>query len=306
MSRLRCSITHLKKLNKGGKVEKDADMSKYCTFRCGGKAKVLLEINTLENFFKVMDYILVNNVPYFVLGAGSNLLVSDEVYKGVIIKLGGTLAITEQTGDYTFDCGAGVRLSQLFRESYKCSCGGLEDGAGIPATIGGAVYMNASAYTFETKNIVEYVVAWVDGKVKYFDNPSCQFGYRESVFQKNNAIILRVGVRLKKSTQKDILLRFQEVSKKRRSSQPLDYPSAGSVFKRVDSIQVSKLLDEAGLKGLTIGGAQVSTKHANFIINTGNATAQDVYQLVNLVKIKVKDKYNIDLKTEIKFLGDFE
>lgn len=306
MSRFRINKTKLKHLNHKGKASFDVGMSDFCTFRCGGKVSALLEVNTLENFLKVILYLKEKSIPWFVLGNGSNILVSDSGYKGVVLKLGGDLARCEQVDDTLFECGAGAKLSKLFAYFSKLNLSGLEDGAGIPATVGGATFMNASAYNFAMENIVEYVVAFVDGKISYFDRTSCQFGYRTSVFQQNNAVILRVGIRLKSLDKESIMARFVEVAKKRAHTQPLNMPSAGCVFKRSNDVCVSRLIDEAGLKGLTINGAQVSLKHANFIVNTGNARAQDIYELIKLTKNKIQQKYGIELETEIRFLGEFE
>ena len=305
MSRFRLNISKLKKLNNNGKILLKVDMSGYCTYSCGGSANCLIEVNTIENFIKVMQYIIDNNIPYFVIGNGSNILVADSGYQGVILKLGGDLARIERIDDNSVECGAGVRLSQIYSYCLGENLSGVEEGAAIPASIGGAVYMNAAAYNYETAKIVKFVVAFVDGKLKYFDNASCKFGYRKSVFQDNSAIIVRVGLEFDQADADTIRQNFQLTMAKRLSSQPLDKPSAGCVFKRQDGIIVSKLIDDAGLKGLTVGRAQVSTKHANFIVNLGGATAQDIYDLIQLVKIKVKDKYGIDLKEEIKFLGEF-
>lgn len=299
------SVRALGKLNRGGEVIEGADMSKYSTFKCGGRAKCLLIIKTLEGLIKVTKYLEEKAIEYFVLGAGSNILVSDSGYKGVVLKLSGDLARIESLDEDTIECGAGTKLSSIFAYTSARDLSGLEDGAGIPATIGGAVYMNASAYNFETSKLVKYVVVYVKGKFEYFDKEKCEFAYRHSVFQENQAIIIRVGMKFKKSTKQDIMQRFFEVTRLRAGSQPLDKPSAGSVFKRTEGVKVSKCLDEMGLKGLTIGRAQVSTKHANFIINLGGAKAQDIYRLIDFVQTKFEEKYNILLETEIKFLGEF-
>jgi len=306
MSRLKLSIRKLKKLNYNGNLLENVDLSDYCTYKCGGKAKVLIEINTIENFLHVMDYLKTTNSKYFVIGAGSNILVSDNGYDGVIIKLGGDFARIEEHEDNIIECGAGVKLSQAFAYARERGLGGLEDSVGIPATIGGAVFMNASAYNFEMANLIDYVVAYKGEKITYFNRNDCGFGYRHSIFQENNAIIMRVGLRLKVGERELIDARFKEVMQKRLMSQPLEYPSAGCVFKRIDDIVVSRAIDECGLKGLTFGGAKISEKHANFIINFNNATALDIYELINVTKKRFYDKTGIDLETEIRFLGEFD
>ncbi len=306
MFRFNFSIRSLDKLNRGGEVIVRADMSKYSTFKCGGRAKCLVIIKTLEGFIKVTKYLKEKSIDCFVLGAGSNILVSDKGYNGVVLKLAGDLARIERTGEDTVECGAGVKLASIFAYISSRSLSGLEDGAGIPATIGGAVYMNASAFNFETSKIVEYVIAYIDGRLEYFDNKSCQFAYRHSIFQDNQAIIVRVGLKFAKTNKQDIMKRFFEISRKRACSQPLDKPSAGCVFKRIEGLEVSRMLDEMGLKGLTVGRAQVSTKHANFIINLGGAKSQDIYTLIKLIKFKFEEQYKLILETEIKFLGEFQ
>lgn len=301
----RCSYSKLKKLNYNGKVIKNASLDMYCTFLCGGKANCLVEVRTLENFLAVMDYITKEKLEYFVLGAGSNILVSDDGYKGIVIKFDGDLALSRQVEDTLIECGSGCKLSVAFAFAKSLNLSGLECGAGIPASIGGATYMNAGAYGFEMSKVVEYVVAYLEGKITYFHRKDCDFLYRHSVFQENKAIILRVGLRLQKSSKEEIESLFLETMKKRALAQPLEFPSAGSVFKKVDGLNVSKMLDDCGLKGLTLGDAQVSLKHANFIVNIGEATAQDIYYLIRIVQKRFKDRTGIDLTPEIKFLGEF-
>lgn len=293
----------LRKLNARGETKKNVKLSSFTTFRLGGKAKYFLAINTLENFLKVIDYIERHNLKYFILGAGSNVLVADSGYKGIVIKLSGDLSRVRTQGDI-LEVGAGARLSTVYVMARDMELSGLETLATIPATIGGAVYMNAGAYGTEIKDIVEYVIAYIDGRFKYFKNSDCGFGYRKSVFQDNKAIILRVGLKLQHSQKEEIQTRYLETLRKKRDTQPLDKYSAGSVFKRIVGLNISKMLDDIGVKGLSIGGASVSTKHSNFIISQG-AKAQEVFDLIVLVKKKFKDTYGIDIETEIKFLGDF-
>lgn len=293
----------LKKLNAKGEVRKNVKLNSFTTFRLGGGAKYLLVINTLENFLKVMDYIEKHNLKYFILGAGSNVLVADSGYDGIVIKLSGDLSRIITQGDIV-EVGAGAKLVGVYTWARDRNLSGLEILATIPATIGGAVYMNAGAYGVEIKDIVDYVIAYVDCRIKYFKNSECGFGYRKSVFQDNKAIILRVGLKLQNSQKDKIQNVYLETLKKKQSSQPLDKYSAGSTFKRIDGLNISKMLDDMGAKGLCVGGARVSTKHANFIINEG-AKAQDVFDLIFLIKKKFKDTYGIDIESEIKFLGDF-
>lgn len=298
------SYHQLKKCNKGGTVLKNVSLSNYTTFKIGGRAKIFVTIKTIEGFICVMDYIQNKQLKYFILGEGSNLLISDRGYDGVVILLKGDLARVSQTTDGV-EVGAGARLTTAYVEARNLGLSGLEVLGTIPGSIGGAVYMNAGAYDTSISDIVTYVVAYIDGKMKYYTQSECQFGYRTSIFQNNNAIILRVGLTLVAKDYEEIQSKYLDTLKRKRISQPLSYPSAGSVFKGIDGMSVSKMLDDMGVKGLREGGAIVSSKHANFIINEGNAKAQDVYILIHRVKKMFKDAYGIDLQIEIQFLGEF-
>ena len=302
----RIDYRQLKKLNISGDVIKEASLSQMTTFRVGGRAKYLVQVHTLEGLTKVVLYLQNKGIKPFIIGNGSNLLVSDKGYKGVVLQLKGNLAIIERTGETTVECGSGMMISQAYSYCRAIGLKGLECSCGIPATIGGAVYMNASAYEFEMSKIVEYVVAFHNGKIEYLTNEQCQFGYRSSLFSSGDYVIIRVGLRLKSSEISDIDDRCRNTLLRRKVSQPTEYPSAGCVFKRIEGLNVSKMLDDAGCKGLKVGGAEVSSKHANFIINTGNATARDIYQLINVIKSKFYEKYKVKLELEIKLLGEFD
>lgn len=298
-------IRHLKKINKWGECVVNVSLKNLTTFKIGGNAKVLLKINTIESFIKVTDYISKKKLPYFIIGNGSNILASSKGYDGVLIKFGGDFDRIEYY-ENILEVGSAAMLGAVLAKSKELNLTGFEDSVGIPATVGGATYMNAGAYNFEMSKVVESVVAFVDGKIKYFDNISCEFGYRKSVFQENKAIILRVRFKLEYGDKETISLRCKEVIEKRKNSQPLEFPSVGSVFKRMDNLVVSKCLDDCKIKGIKIGNAEVSTKHANFIINKGNATSQDVVSLINKVKKIFEEKYNERLNCEIKLLGEFD
>lgn len=303
MNVCRLKIVALKRLNTGGTLKTNVDFSTLTTFRVGGKAKCFMEICSFEGLIKVFDYIQKNNLDYFILGAGSNLLVSDKGYGGVVIKLGGAFERIEVDENGRLECGGGVRLSCAYATARDLGLSGLEVLGTIPATIGGATYMNAGAYGEDMSGVVDYVVALHNGKIKYYKCEECKFAYRSSVFQTNGALILRVGLRLSPLPKDDIMEKFLSVLKMKRNSQPLESPSAGSTFKRIDGLNVSKMLDDMGVKGLKVGGAQVSTKHANFIINDGTASATDIYKLIMKIKEMFRKTYNIELQTEIKFLG---
>lgn len=305
MKESRVSYKKLLKLNKNGETYCDYDLSKLTTFRVGGKAKFYVKINTLENFIQVMMYLEQCDCEYYILGNGSNILISDTGYPGVIIQFGGDFDRI-LVRDNRMECGAGVHLAKAFVYARDESLSGFEDSAGIPASIGGALCMNAQAYEFEMAKIVDYVVAYHNGKIKYFRNTDCEFSYRSSIFQKDKYIILRVGFVLEKSDQTKIMNRYKEILSKRRETQPIGTKNAGCVFKRIEGIIVSKMLDEMGVKQYSCGGAKVSDIHANFIVNEGNATAQDIKNLIDKISIDFESIYNIKLETEVKFLGEFE
>lgn len=306
MKGLGVSFSKLKKLNAKGNSYRNMRLNGFTTLNVGGRAKYFLEISTLENFLKVMFYLEEKGVKVFVLGAGSKILVSDKGFDGVVVKLVGDFARIEELDKNVIECGAGVLLASAFAKTKELGLSGFQQSVGIPATIGGAVYMNASAYDFEMSKLVKYVVAFLDGKLQYFSKDDCQFGYRKSVFQTNHAIILRVGLNLEPQDREQLMTEYRNILMKRNNSQPIQYRSAGSVFKRQDGIVVSKILDECGLKGLKVGGAEVSDKHANFIINKQNATAQDIYDLIQVCKKNVRDKAGLNLEEEIIFLGEFD
>lgn len=306
MKGLGVSFSKLKKLNAKGNSYRNMKLNGFTTLNVGGRAKYFLEISTLENFLKVMFYLEEKGVKVFVLGAGSKILVSDKGFDGVVVKLVGDFARIEELDKNIIECGAGVLLASAFAKTKELGLSGFQQSVGIPATIGGAVYMNASAYDFEMSKLVKYVVAFLDGKLQYFSKDDCQFGYRKSVFQTNHAIILRVGLNLEPQDREQLMTEYRNILMKRNNSQPIQYRSAGSVFKRQDGVVVSKILDECGLKGLKVGGAEVSDKHANFIINKQNATAQDIYDLIQVCKKNVRDKAGLNLEEEIIFLGEFD
>ena len=297
-------FSNLKKLNYTGITEKNKELKNLTTFRVGGRAKLYLEINTLECFIKVMTYLKNSNLNIFVLGNGSNVLVSSLGFDGIVIKLKGDFSRISIRGEL-LEIGAGVMLSQIINFTKNKNLSGFEYGIGIPGTIGGATCMNASAYDFEMSKIIKYVVAYDYDKIIYLKNEDCKFGYRDSIFQHGKYIILRVGVELKKSSRHEIENIIKEVCEKRNISQPLGTYNAGSVFKKKDNICVSKLLDEMGVKGLCVNGAVVSNKHANFIINKGNASSEDVINLIQKIKNMFFEKYKINLELEIKLIGEF-
>lgn len=286
----------LKRIIKTGKVLKNESLKKHTSFKIGGKAKFFVMPADFTELIELMEYLNFKNIKYFVLGNGTNVLACDQTFKGVIVstKLLNSIRLYS---DYV-QVFSGATLNEVCKFYLDHNMAGFEDAFGIPGSVGGAVKMNASAYEFEMSKMVAGVFALVDGKVKYFTNEECDFKYRGSVFE--NATILSVD--LFKSTTPCSQERMNFVMNLRKTYQPLNMPSAGSVFKRNLGEPVSKIIDELGFKGVSVGGAKVSEKHAGFIVNCDNATAQDVKLLINQIKREVYLKRGINLQEEIKFI----
>lgn len=294
-------LSNLKKIVHGD-IEQNVSMKNHTSFRIGGKASVVLYPREMTDLIEAINYLKKYKIRYYVFGLGTNLLVTDNDLDYVIIKLGGNFNHISVQDD-TIIAYSGASLNSICMSSYNNELTGLEEAFGIPGTIGGGVLMNAGAFDFETSKIVTLVVALVDGKLRVFDN--IDFGYRYSMFQDmSDVVILQVEMKLSKGTKSDIYARMQEVMRYRREHQPLDKPSAGSVFKRCDGIIVSKAIDDMGYKGKSVGGAMISPKHAGFIVNTGNATSTEVLRLIEDIKIEFENNYNIKLVEEIRYLGD--
>ena len=282
------------------KIKTNEDMSKHTSFKAGGKAKFYIKAKTVEDVINTVKISKENNIPIVVLGNGSNILFKDKEFNGVVLKIElDTLKIEENI----ITAEAGVKNAILGRKALDNNLQGFEFAAGIPGTIGGAIRMNAGAYGGEIKDIVQDVeyLDYEDLKIKKITNKECNFEYRHSVFCENKNIILSATFKLKNGIKEEIANRMNEFAKSRKEKQPLEYPSAGSTFKRGTDFITAKLIDECGLKGYQIGGAQVSEKHAGFIINKENATAKDIIDLVEYVKKTVKEKTgkSIDLEVEI-------
>lgn len=297
------NIVKLIKKKRIGKVLLDQSMKNYTTYHVGGIAKVVVIPKDVMKLIELMTIIYDNKLKYKVIGNGSNLIFSEKEYDGIIIKLDNLNKMEIKENIVTV--GAGYNLMKLSREVAKKSLTGLEFAGGIPGTIGGAIYMNAGAYKSDMGYIVKRVkVLTPDLKVISLDNQELDFHYRSSFFQKHkNYICLEATLKLKKG-KKELILEIMEDRRKRRiESQPLNYPSAGSVFRNPEDSFAGKLIEDLGLKGKKIGGAEVSTKHANFIINTGKATSDDIKNLIEEIQRKVKEEYNINLKVEQEFVN---
>lgn len=280
-------------------------MSRHTTFQVGGEAECILLIEQEEELLKLIPYLNQIEQNYFILGNGSNLLVGDKGYRGIIIKLGeGMNRITVE--ENRIRAQAGALLSQVAAAARDAGLSGLEFAAGIPGSVGGGVVMNAGAYGSEMQQITESVkVMDKEGKILILDNDTMEFGYRTSIIKSRPFIVLEVTLRMQPGIKEEIQETMDELMEKRRSKQPLNYPSAGSTFKRPEGYFAGKLIMEAGMRGYRIGGAQVSNKHCGFVVNMGNATAADVREVIEEVQEKVKERFHISLEPEVIFLGDF-
>ena len=281
----------------------DASMDKYTSFKAGGKAKALIIVEDKEQLKRLLKFVNEKKWEYILIGNGSNLLFSDEGYEGVVIKLGeGFKKI--RISDNTITAGASCLLSQVSYFAMENGLTGFEFASGIPGTLGGGLFMNAGAYGGELKDVVITVNAISpDGKSEYvFSNDDMEFGYRDSMLQRNKMIVISAVLKLTEGDKLQIKKNISELTEKRNSKQPVTYPSAGSTFKRPIGGYAAQLIDEAGLKGLTVGGAMVSPKHAGFIVNNGNATATDIIQLIRLVQNYVYDNSGIMLEPEIRII----
>ncbi|MBO5260855.1 MAG: UDP-N-acetylmuramate dehydrogenase [Coprococcus sp.] len=288
-----------------GNVLMDEQMKCHTTFRVGGPADFFVKPQNERQLAGVIRYLDEYKIPFFILGNGSNLLVSDSGYRGVIIDLSEGFDDISVSGNFIFT-QAGAMLSRVSAFARDNSLTGMEFASGIPGSIGGAVFMNAGAYGGEMKDIVDTVTVMdYSGNIFVLKNSDMDFGYRHSVVEEKKLIVLSTVLRLSKGDRSVITGRMKELGESRISKQPLEYPSAGSTFKRPEGYFAGKLIMDAGLRGKSIGGAQVAEKHCGFIINKGGATAKDIAQLIRYVQNEVKCMFGVSIEPEVRFLGDF-
>ncbi|MCM1263186.1 MAG: UDP-N-acetylmuramate dehydrogenase [Butyrivibrio sp.] len=280
-------------------------MSRHTTFRVGGEAESVILIENEEEICKLVPYFERIGQDFFILGNGSNLLVGDKGYRGIVLKLGdGMKKITVQGERMIVQAGA--LLSGAAAAARDAGLTGLEFAAGIPGSVGGGIVMNAGAYDGEMKQITESVrVMDRDGEILTLDNDTMEFGYRTSVVKNRHFIVLEAVFKLSEGNKEEIQAKMNELMERRKSRQPLNYPSAGSTFKRPEGYYAGKLIMDSGMRGYRIGGAQVSDKHCGFVINAGHATAADIKEVIEEVQAKVKERTQVTLEPEIVFLGDF-
>ena len=288
------------------KIKYNEPMNKYTSFKIGGPAECLIKIDNEDDLKEILKFVKEENIKLTILGNGSNVLVLDKGIKGITLLMKiEKIEMNEEGNKVLVKLGAGEKIAKVGRIFLNKSLTGFEEISGIPGTIGGAVRMNAGANGKEMKDIVKTVTCMdLSGNRKVFTNKEMEFSYRKSIIFSKKYIVTEVEIELKKGNGQEIKEKMEEYSNSRKEKQPLEYPSAGSTFKRGEDFITAKLIDEAGLKGMSVGGAEISTKHAGFIINKNNATAKDVLDLVQKVKEEIYKKFGKNIELEIEILGE--
>lgn len=283
-------------------ILQNESMSRHCTFRAGGRADLYVTPDTREKLKKVILECKKLDTPFLIIGNGSNLLVRDEGYHGVIIELDTKFSNIELK-EGIIEAEAGAKLSKTALFAMENGLTNFEFAHGIPGNIGGAVTMNAGAYDGEMKQVLQWVeVMDFNGEIKVISADKLQLGYRTSIILKEKLIVLKAGIKLENSDKEVILQKMNQLMAQRKEKQPLEYPSAGSTFKRPEGYFAGKLIQDAGLKGYSVGGAKVSEKHSGFVINYNNATATDIINLLNYIKSKVYEQFKVELEAEVKII----
>ena len=287
------------------KLLENVSMADYCTFKAGGNAKQLYLVSNVQGLKEVLSIIRSLNQKPYILGNGSNILVSDKGIEDPVVMLCDDFNnITVEDDEIT--AGAAALLSKVSRVAYENGLGGAEFASGIPGTVGGAIFMNAGAYGGEMKDIVTSVDLLKNGEEITVSSDDMNFSYRHSIAMDEDMIVLRMRIKLVRKDKSEILSLMDDLNGRRRDKQPLEYPSAGSTFKRPEGYFAGKLIMDSGLSGERVGGAMVSTKHCGFIINYDNATATEIYELIKKVQSIVYEKQGVMLEPEVRLIGDFE
>ncbi|MDD5433642.1 MAG: UDP-N-acetylmuramate dehydrogenase [Candidatus Pacebacteria bacterium] len=292
------------------KLQKNIPLKDYTTFKIGGKAKYFFQAKSKEEIIEAIKWAQQKQLPFFILGGGSNVLISDKTYNGLVIqaKSQKSKVKIESQNLKVIEFEAGVSLGKVVGIAQQEGLTGMEWALGIPGTVGGAVYGNAGAFEQSMANVVEEVEA-VDienfkFKILSFKQEECKFGYRSSMFKQNkNLIILSVKIKLPIGNKAEIEKKMQDFFKIKKQTQPLEFFSIGSIFKNGENYKAAELIEQAGLKGKRVGGVEVSQKHSNFIVNNSRGKAKDVIKLVGIIKKQVKKKFNVELQEEIQYLG---
>lgn len=287
------------------KIIKDVEMKDYTSFKAGGKANKMVICEREDEVIETLREIREKNEKYIMLGNGSNTLVKDSGFSGTVIKLGDSFSKIIRTGN-NLVCGGNTLMSVVAKYALREGLTGFEFASGIPGSIGGAFFMNAGAYGGEIKDIAKSakIVSHDTLEFKEVGFSDMGLSYRHSAFQENGDIILSVEISLEEGNKSEIESTMKDLAKKRNSKQPVQFPSAGSFFKRPEGHFAGKLIQDSGMKGVSVGGAQVSELHSGFIVNKGNATATDIIQLMELVQKKVYEKFGVSLEPEVRIIGD--
>ena len=289
----------------GCEVLENEPMKRHTSFKIGGEADLLVTVNTKEQLAQALGYIRETDIPLMFMGNGTNMLVSDKGIRGIVLKLGGEFCEISLEDENTIRCGAGALLVTVCRFALENSLTGLEFAYGIPGSVGGAAFMNAGAYGGETKDVaVSCECITKDGEYITVENEDCDFAYRHSRFSDSGELVTEVTFRLEKGDAEKIREQMDDIMGRRKDKQPIELPSAGSVFKRPVGYFAGGLIQECGLKGHTVGGAQVSMKHAGFIVNIGDATCNDVLELIAYIQKTVLDEKGVQLECEVRAVGD--
>lgn len=286
----------------GCEYDVNIPMSARTSFKTGGKAELMLYPDSVETLLKLLDVCKKNNIKTYIIGNGSNILVSDNGLSGVVFRLSNNLSEIRLIDEETVFCQSGASMMKLCSFALEHSLSGLEFAYGIPGTAGGAAYMNAGAYGGEMKDVL-FKCEHIDenGNMGFFTEDELQLGYRKSVYSDKNYIITGLYLKMKKGNADEIKALMNENLSKRKDKQPLEFPSAGSTFKRPEGYFAGRLIEDCGLKGFSVGGAQVSEKHAGFVINRGNATTSDIKELIRIIQDKVLKETGVKLETEVKY-----
>ena len=297
----------LMKQLKNSSIKVDEPMKQHTNFKIGGNADIYVVAKTVEDIKQVSKFAKENAIPLTIIGNGSNVLVADKGIRGIVLKIAlDDIEIQKEKEYAIIQVGAGVPLGKLAQILLKEGIGSFEFAAGIPGSIGGAIRMNAGAYGGEIKDSIKKVTYMnQDNEIISILGEDCQFSYRHSFFSKGNMIILNATIQLPYTEKQNIQNKMEEYARSRKEKQPIEFPSEGSTFKRGEDFITAKLIDECGLKGCKIGDAQVSTKHAGFVVNLGNATAKDVLELIEHIKSVIKEKTGKIIELEIELLGEF-
>ena len=296
-------IDSFKKIYNDSEIKIDENMSNHIHFKVGGPVDILLIPSKVNQVVETLKICKNENIPYFIIGNGSNLLVKDGGIRGVVIKLSNLLSI--EVKDNTIKASSGTLLEDVSKKAVENSLTGFEFACGIPGTVGGAVFMNAGAYDGEIAHVIESAeIIDEECNIVRLSNKDLDFGYRSSIVMKKGYTVLSAVFKLEKGQVKTIKELVDDLTNKRESKQPLEYPSAGSTFKRPTGYFAGKLIQDAGLKGYSIGGAAVSEKHSGFVINKGNATAKDITDLIKYIQDEVKRQFGVELHPEVRIIGE--